>query len=216
MKKKEKNSGEFSKKAGLFLMAAWTTLLAGATFVSLAYERKQMPEVILGYPGKGEVSYSCEMEAEAVSAEEAEMRVPRSLHLPSRMFAEGKDLGIGVAVSAEKGETDFLVKIRLKEAGAAGETYSVTLSDTAEYEQVLDGGCIHSNDYGQRYVYEITESEGAWGKEYRLTETMVICFPDDTSVTPVAVYSELDGPVVLASDRELAAGMRVRVKDIRD
>lgn len=210
--KKEENGRGFSRKGGLCLLIAWTMLLAGATVCSLVYERKSMPEVSTGYLESGEVTYSCQMEAEVMDETEAEMLIPRSMHLPSRMFGEGTELEIGTVISAEKGETDFLVKIRLKESGTVGERLSVTLSDTTEYEQVIDPAYIRRDDYGQLSVFEVTESDGPWGKEYRLNETAIVCFPDDISVNPSAVYSELESPIVLESSGELESGMRVILK----
>ncbi len=61
-------------------------------------------------------------------------------------------------------------------------------------------------------MFVVDEEDGAWGKEYRLREMDVICFPVDISTEQVAILDELAQPIVLKSSKELKSGMKVKVE----
>ena len=211
MKKEEDNKMSFSKKLGLFLLTAWVLCLAGTTAWALWRERKMMPEVETGYPQAGTIVYNCQVEAEVLSKEEASLMVPHTFHLHSRLFQEGTDLGIGTVTSYEMGGDGHYMKIRLKEDGTAGEMLPVEINYVHDYDQVVDNKHIHLNSMGMSSVFVVEEEAGAWGKEYRLREKDVICFPVDISTEQVAILDELEQPIVLKSSKELKGGMKVKL-----
>lgn len=200
----------FSKKLGLCLLLAWVLGLAGTTAGALRHERKMMPEVETGYPQAGTIVYNCQAEAEAISREEASLMVPHTFHLNSRLFQEGTDLGIGTVTSYEMGGDGHYMTIRLKEESAAGERIPVEINYVHDYDQVVDREHIHLNNMGMPSVFVVEEEEGAWGKEYRLREVDVICFPVDISTEQVAILDELAQPIVLGCSGELESGMKVK------
>ena len=174
-------------------------------------EKSRMPEIRTGYPQGGTIVYICQVEAEVLSKEEAELTVPHTLHLHSRLFQEGTDLGIGVVTAYENGGDGRHMKIRLKEEGTVGEVLSVEVNYTNDFAQVVDKEQIHFNNAGQTCVYQVSEEEGAWGKERRLKETDVICFPADISTEQVAILSELEEPMVMEISGEPESGMQVKL-----
>lgn len=212
MKKDKGDKMSFSKKLGLLLLSGWVLWLAGVTAGALLHEREMMPEVETGYPQAGTIVYNCRVEAEVLNKEEASLMVPHTFHLHSRLFQEGTDLGIGTVTSYEMGGDGHYMTLRLKEDGTEGERLPVEINYVHDYDQVVDKEHIHISSMGMPSVFVVDEEDGAWGKEYRLREMDVICFPVDISTEQVAILDELAQPIVLKSSKELKSGMKVKVK----
>ncbi len=138
--------------------------------------------------------------------------VPHTFHLHSRLFQEGTDLGIGTVTSYEMGGDGHYMTLRLKEDGTEGERLPVEINYVHDYDQVVDKEHIHISNMGMPSVFVVDEEDGAWGKEYRLREMDVICFPVDISTEQVAILDELAQPIVLKSSKELKSGMKVKVE----
>lgn len=102
---------------GMFLLLGWVFVMTGTTIVFLQYERNRMPEVRTGYPQKGTIVYHCQVKAMVLNEENAELTVPHLLHLHSRLFQEGTNLGVGVVTAYENSGEGHHLKIRLEEKG---------------------------------------------------------------------------------------------------
>jgi hypothetical protein len=79
---------------------------------------------------------------------------------------------------------------------------------TAVIENVFPLDAIYEDEKGY-YMYQVKQSDGAWGKEYNVQKVPVTIFVGDSSRASVYSY-ELKYPVLLNSEVEPYDGMRVR------